>query len=138
MKKPPPFPITISDSLFYVEPQPGNASGGTCKQWVVNGTANAGMWKMDSFKGSASLVQVSNTVVRIDLLNHECGDQWPAGTYTNVTLVWTGPGSYPAVPPGVTVSTDVSVWDNAKQAWLDAHGYGASPSPSPSPSTDSP
>src|SRR5438270_6024548 len=83
----PAFPLTISDSLFYIQPQPGNTSGGLCTKWVTNRTANAGMWKMDSFKGSPSTVHVSNTVIRIDLLNHECDDAWPAGTYSNVTLV---------------------------------------------------
>jgi hypothetical protein len=50
---------------------------------------------------------------------------WPAGTYENVKVVWTGKGSYATaggcknvLPPGVTLTTDKSVWDNAKSAWL--------------------
>jgi hypothetical protein len=135
-KHPPAFPLTINDSLFYIQPQPGSTSGGKCTQWVVNSMANAGMWKMDSFKGTADTVHVNNTVIRIDLRNHECDDKWPVGTYNNVTLVWTGAGSYPAVPAGVTVTTDVSVWNDAKQHWLDQHGY-AEPTPDPT-DTDTP
>jgi hypothetical protein len=42
----------------------------------------------------------------------------------NVTLVWTGPGSYPApVPAGVRVTKDRSVWDAARSRWLARHGY---------------
>ena len=50
---------------------------------------------------------------------------WPAGTYENVKVVWTGKGSYATaggcknvLPAGVTLTTDKSVWDNAKSAWL--------------------
>jgi hypothetical protein len=54
--------------------------------------------------------------------------KFPAGTVAeNVTLVWTGPGSYPApVPAGVRVTKDRSVWDAARRAWLARHGYPAS------------
>jgi hypothetical protein len=50
---------------------------------------------------------------------------FPAGTVAeNVTLVWTGPGGYPApVPDGVRVTKDRSVWDAARRAWLARHGY---------------
>jgi hypothetical protein len=51
-------------------------------------------------------------------------DRFPPGTYRNVTLVL-GPG-YPgtyrvALPPGVTVTHDVSVWERARAAWIDDH-----------------
>jgi hypothetical protein len=54
--------------------------------------------------------------------------KFPAGTVAeNVTLVWTGPGSYPApVPAGVRVTKDRSVWDAARRAWLARHGHPAS------------
>jgi hypothetical protein len=43
----------------------------------------------------------------------------------NVTLVWTGPGDYPApVPSGVRVTKDRTVWDAARRDWLARHGYG--------------
>jgi hypothetical protein len=44
----------------------------------------------------------------------------------NVTLVWTGPGDYPApVPQGVQVTKDRAVWDAARSEWLAHHGYPA-------------
>ena len=54
-----------------------------------------------------------------------CAPQvWPDGTYQNVTLVWTGSKPYATaggcknvLPPGVTLTTDVGVWDRAKAAW---------------------
>ena len=50
---------------------------------------------------------------------------FPEGTVAHdVTLVWTGPGGYPApVPPGVTVTKDRKVWDNARRSWLARHDY---------------
>lgn len=44
---------------------------------------------------------------------------FPDGTYEDVTIVWTGPGPYPApVPPGVTVTTELAAWERARAAWL--------------------
>ncbi len=41
----------------------------------------------------------------------------------NVTLVWLGPGEYPAqVPDGVTITRDAAVWERARAAWLQQHG----------------
>ncbi len=47
----------------------------------------------------------------------------PPGTYKNVTIVWRGSGSYPCnEPPGVTVTTDIALWNQARDAWLQRHG----------------
>ena len=47
----------------------------------------------------------------------------PGAQTTNVTIVWLGtvPWSW-AVPDGTVVTTDRSVWDRARQRWLDRHG----------------
>ena len=49
---------------------------------------------------------------------------FPDGTLaTNVTVVWLGAGPFPGrVPPGVTVTRDRSVWDQARERWLRRHG----------------
>jgi len=48
------------------------------------------------------------------------------GTYTNVTVIWQGGGSYPgATRPGVSVSTDINIYNNARSAWLSEHGCDA-------------
>jgi hypothetical protein len=143
-----PFKLQVTNSLFYIQPMAGSASGGSCKDWVVNGQANGPMWKME---GSAERVDLHNVIIRQDLANHECGEKWPAGTYDNVTFVWTSNKPYPGtVPAGVKLTNDVSVWNNAKADWLAAHsgnggnggangggnGGGGTPSPDPSPSPD--
>ncbi len=113
------FKVNITNSLFWVQGQPGSTSGGSCTQWVVNGKANGPMWKMDAFKGP---VYLENVVIRQDLGNHECVDLWPTGTYKNVTFVWTNSKAYPGkLPAGVTMTRDVRVWDAAKTDWLSRH-----------------
>lgn len=51
--------------------------------------------------------------------------EFPTNTIAeNVILVWLGQGRYPAkLPPGVRVTNDISVWNNAKANWLNRHGY---------------
>jgi hypothetical protein len=130
-----PFKLQLTNTLFYIQPMAGNASGGTCKDWVVNNQANGPMWKME---GNAERVDLHNVIIRQDLANHECGEKWPAGTYDNVTFVWTSNKPYPGkLPAGVKLTNDVSVWNNAKAQWLSQHNATPSgtPSPKPSPST---
>ena len=113
------FKVDIQNTMFYVQPEPGSTSGGNCTQYVVNGKANGPMWKMDSVQSG---VYLKNVIIRQDLGNHECADKWPTGTYSNVTFVWTGSGTYPGkLPAGVTLTRDVSVWNNARTQWLATH-----------------
>lgn len=42
---------------------------------------------------------------------------------SNVKIVWLGSGPYPgSLVPGVSVTTDVDVWNEAKDDWLERHG----------------
>jgi hypothetical protein len=52
-----------------------------------------------------------------------CKD-WPAGTTaSNVVVVWVGDGEFPmSVLPGMTLTTDRSVWDEAAATWKQRHG----------------
>ncbi len=52
-----------------------------------------------------------------------CKD-WPAGTAaSNVVVVWVGEGDFPmSVLPGMTLTTDRSVWDDAVAEWKFRHG----------------
>jgi hypothetical protein len=85
------------------------------------------MWKMDAYHGAADHFTISNSIIRQDLANHECNDDWPAGTYSNVKLVWEGGGAYPAkLPAGVTLVTGqagLNLWNNAVNDWQICHGY---------------
>lgn len=48
---------------------------------------------------------------------------WPPGTVIeNSTLVWTYEGSAPPPYPGLTITTNKAVWDEARQDWLLRHG----------------
>lgn len=60
-------------------------------------------------------------------LEEDCNggcEEWPAGTQaTNVTLLWTGQGTFPMkVLPGMTLTTDRSVWESAVARWKARHG----------------
>lgn len=140
--------LTVEDSLVYIEPQPlgpnycdsSKVSLGRC---AATSDPNVwlgayGIWKWS--EQAAGTVTVRNTVFRLDMPSYSsCSSQrWPAGTYENVTLVWTGDGAYESaggctnvLPAGVTLTTDVEVWNDAKAAWLAGE---PTPSPSPSPS----
>jgi hypothetical protein len=67
------------------------------------------------------VVDVRNTVFRVD--DWARSATFPNGSYQNVTVVWTGGGSVPVpVPSGVTVTTDLAVWNEARAEWLAQHG----------------
>jgi hypothetical protein len=144
-----PASLTVDDSLMYIQPQPlgplycstALVTAGRCrptaqpKVWL----GSHGIWKWSG--AAASHVTVRNTVFRLDMPSYSSceSQQWPAGTYRNVWLVWTGTGPYAAaggcsntLPAGVTLTTDARVWDKAKTAWA----AGKSPtSPLPAPAT---
>src|SRR5256885_8449568 len=136
-----PFKIDVQNSMFYIKPMTDHGSGGNCKEWVQNGKDNGTMWKMDKVQSG---VNVQNVMIRMDMANYQCVDKWPSGTYNNVVLVWNNSADYPGtLPAGVTVTRDVSVWDNAKAQWMADHTYsggasgdgtGSGPTPQPSDS----
>ena len=134
-----PSSLTVENSLMYINPQPlgpnycnsTKVQQGRCAQNGSTWLGAHGIWKWS--EAAASKVTIRNSVFRLDMPSYTgCAPQvWPAGTYENVKVVWTGKGSYATaggcknvLPPGVTVTTDKSVWDNAKAAWL----AGSSPS----------
>jgi hypothetical protein len=87
-------------------------------------TGTYGIWKWSN--QAAARVAVRDTIFRLDMPSYSScsSQQWPAGSYDNVTVVWTGAGPYSTagactntLPSGVTLTTDVSVWDDAVAAW---------------------
>ena len=85
-----------------------------------------GIWKWSP--DAASEVVVRDTIFRLDIASYSsCSSQeWPVGTYEDVTVVWTGKGRYKnagdchnRLPKGVELTTDLGVWRAAKGAWLD-------------------
>jgi hypothetical protein len=126
--------LTVDGSLMRITPQPlGSTYCSNAK--VTSGRCRAtsdpsvwlgahGIWKWS--KAAARSVTIRNSVFRLDLASYSsCSpQQWPAGTYDNVTVVWAGPGSYASaggcknvLPAGVRLTTDLKVWDDAVAAW---------------------
>ena len=75
--------------------------------------------------------EVANTLVVRDSVffvetvpNSDSSFPFPPGTTTSgVTIVWGADAPFEwDVPPGTTVTTDRSVWTDARQEWLDRHG----------------
>ena len=137
--------FTVEDSLIYSNPQPlgsqycsdAKVAQDRCSKTDRSGVwlGNHGIWKWS--KAAASKVTMRNVIFRLDQASYSsCSPQvWPDGTYENVTLVWLGKGDYKTaggctnvLPAGVKLTTDKSVWDNAKAAWL-----AGSPAPEPDP-----
>jgi hypothetical protein len=131
-----PQSFTVESSLVHIQPQrlgPGycskdHESDGRCLPtkdpdvWL----GSYGIWKWSD--AAASIVTVRDTIFRLDMPSYSScsSQQWPNGTYENVTLVWTGSGKYGnagdchnRLPKGVKLTTDVGVWRAAKKAWLD-------------------
>lgn len=139
--------LFVEDSLIYVNPQPLGDENDYCNSSKVSqgrcivdpdGTdwlGNYGFFKISS--GAAANMVIKDTIFRIDLPSYSscAGNRFPTNaTFENVTLVWTGPGSWGSaggctndVPSGMTVTTDVSVWNNAKAAWLNEEPVNEAP-----------
>ena len=88
-----------------------------------------------AFKWSAAAagigVAMTDSIIRYEARSRNGWGSmtWPKGTYRNVVVVWDPrvPGmkyAGPALPPGVTMTTDVSVWTTARNRWLQLHGQG--------------
>jgi hypothetical protein len=91
------------------------------RETIVDGKAGGKLFKWSPAGGT---LDVSDSVFRVDVISPSGSNSmhFPAGTYRNVTLVWLGGGDYPApIPPGVTVTDDVSLWERARKAWFDRH-----------------
>jgi hypothetical protein len=58
------------------------------------------------------------------LIEHSAAGEWPPGTVAeNVTIVYTGSGTVSLDRiPGVTFTSDIGVWNTARQDWLNRHG----------------
>ncbi|HET8602643.1 MAG TPA: hypothetical protein VFM09_01840 [Marmoricola sp.] len=129
-----PQSFTVRNSLIWVRPEPlgplycnaDSAPRGRCvkiapHKWL----GSYGIWKWSP--QAAHSVTVTDTIFRLDMPSYSsCASQeWPRGTYRNDILVWTGKGPYATagdcqnvLPAGVRLTRDLSVWTNAKRAWL--------------------
>jgi hypothetical protein len=109
--------LTIRDSLIrhICMPDPRDKNNGC--------TSKTGTGEL--FKAGADCkmkVDMKDTVILKE--GARKGDDFLPGTYSNVTLVWLGGGSWPGakLPPGVTLTTNPAVWNKARADWIKRHG----------------
>ena len=105
----------IRDTLARLRPQSG----------VFKGTSpgHGGFFKWDPL---APKLEIHDSIFGVDQLPNHNDLGIPDGKLTscsNNTVVWLGSGAYPdPLPTCFTITTDVSVWDNAVQNWKTNHG----------------
>lgn len=108
--------LVLDHVLMRLEPMPHEDAS--------DGVGNGQLFKWSSSSNRLVLRDCVFLVER-ESLNGRDSMVFPKETVArNVTLVWTGPGSYPGrLPDGVRVSRDRSIWEAARRAWLVRHGY---------------
>ena len=113
---------TVRNSLVRLQCMPyGDGDNGQPQKSCGVGTGVGQLWKWGPNAGTV-VVENSVFLVPSKSVNGARSMGFPPGKYTNVTLIWLGGGSYPApLPRGVTVTTDMAVWNRARAAWLVAH-----------------
>src|SRR4051812_12583883 len=132
-----PFNLTVNGMVMHLKPQA--LSSGSCDKWAGgdgNKLGNGSPFKMDSYKGTPSRFLVKDTVIWLEEGNRDaCTHDGPDATFQNVTVVWTGPGSFPGtIPTGMKLTTNKSVYDAARSAWFNRAGNAPAPAPTTSPS----
>ena len=104
--------------LVHLEPMPG-PHGTTDPSTLGHGSF---FKKFDDGDRHQPIIRDSVFFLEDDCYNG-CHD-WPPGTTAdNVVIVWVGAGRFPmSVLPGMTLTTDRSVWDRAAADWKQRHG----------------
>lgn len=111
--------LTIRDSLIrFVCMRDDRQNGSTCP--------NPDQWGAGQvFKNGVECnlkIKIEDSIFLIEDIKASGADFDPAN-YENVTVIWTGGGSYPGrIPSGVKFTTDKSIWDKARADWLKRHG----------------
>jgi hypothetical protein len=107
--------LTITDVLLHLQPMPGPRG---------HSAATLGHGELFKWSRVANRLVLRDSVFLVEARPNGGRSDFPKGTLaTNVTVVWLGGGPFPGtVPPGVTITTDRSVWDHARDQWLRRHG----------------
>ncbi len=115
-------PVVLDDVLMRLKPLPDPVTAD-----VPTGVTHNRLWKFALQPPTPYVAR--NSVFLVEERGVARTHPFPAGFQAeNVTLVWLGAGAFPSpVPPGVTVTTDLSVWEQAREAWLVDHGYNPLP-----------
>jgi hypothetical protein len=122
----PPSTTVIKNSVVELLPEvyKGKLGTGAMFKWDYNSAGkSAGTAKVD-VRDSVFLINMRSSVSTKIM-------QFAPGTYSNVTVVYLGVGAYPwPAPPGVTITRDRTVYDNAVKAFFASHPQFASVAPS--------
>ena len=107
--------LTLSHVLLRLQPMPG-PRGHTA--------ATLGHGELFKWSSVGNRLVLRDSIFLVEKKPNGGRSDFPKGTRaTNVTVVWLGTGPFPGtVPPGVTVTSDRSVWDCARADWLRRHG----------------
>jgi hypothetical protein len=105
--------IVIDHALIHMTQMPSTQTDGLNGGWLLKWNAFA---PRPVLRDSIILIEQPNDV-----------GEWPTGTVLeNVTIVLQNSGTLSLnMLPGMTVTTNMSVWNNAKADWLTRHGCGA-------------
>jgi hypothetical protein len=128
-----PKDLHIHDSVVWLSCQPdmrGSKNKSSCPDTPGGLRQSAG--EVFKWRAGSGRVRMERVVVRIDgtPASGVAGMVFPEGSYRDVTVVWTGRGAYPSeVPPDVNVTTDLAVWQAARQKWLDRRAGGSDTPP---------
>jgi hypothetical protein len=119
--------VTIENTLARLQPLPGAHTDGPNlqpghKAWIKGGPVN----KISLHNNVFMQEQKGNVAVRAGGIPTLKADGTPSTkivSCSNNVMVWTGPGEYPYyLQPGCfTVTKDRSVWDRARQNWINCH-----------------
>ena len=107
--------VTLDHVLLRLNRMPGGFQADTTEQ-------NHG--RFFKWSTSANPMVIKDSIFLAEHSRYSDTLDIPRGTIaSNVTIVWLGAGPYPGdLVPGVTVTTDRSVWDRARADWLLRHG----------------
>jgi hypothetical protein len=133
-----PFDFHAYNCVFDAVPMPGRS--GACPEWIVDGLANHGVFKLpgsgglsgdpewyratdsNNWRGNTTRTTFTDCVFAARLKNRDCENNWPNATWNNCTMVWYGPGVYEC-PPQVTLTSDTSILTAKKSEVLAKAGW---------------
>jgi hypothetical protein len=105
----------VQNSLVHMLPQPGPRNSSAA-------TGNGSLFKWGS--PDTKLI-VHDNIFLIEKKSTGGNYTIPSGTDAwNNIVVWTGGGAFPdKLPQGFKVTTDISIWNNAKANWIKKHYF---------------
>jgi hypothetical protein len=118
--------VTIENTLARLQPMPGAHCESGCLQPGTKGWIKGGPVNLKLYNNIFLQEQKGNVAVRSGGIPTVKANGTPKDKIldcSNNIMVWTGPGEYPYHLDSrcFTVTKDKSVWDKAKQNWINCH-----------------